>query len=233
MTAPAEAMIEAVIFDYGGVISAPLLQGLSRFEQEMGYPPGSLRMLMFGEGPDQETGDAVNNEPHDYYFLETGDMSLHDYLTRLKERAPAILGRPIDFAEYSAFVRTAPMGVQWPVIHRIRRLLTDGMRLALLTNNVKELGNAWRSTFPVDELFAVIVDSSEVGMRKPDPRIYEHTCARIGVAPTAAVFLDDNVANVTAAQALGMETVHVGTEPLATIAELDAILERRGVAAAR
>jgi putative hydrolase of the HAD superfamily len=117
--------------------------------------------------------------------------------------------------------------VHWPIVHRIRRLRDDGMPLALLTNNVKEFGSSWRATFPVDELFPVVIDSSEVGLRKPDPRIYELTCERVGVVPTAVVFLDDNLENVCAAESLGIETVHVGPDPLATIRDLDAILERR------
>ncbi len=94
---------------------------------------------------------------------------------------------------------------------------------------MKEWGDHWRATFPVDELFEIVVDSCEVGMRKPDPRIYELTCERIGVPPDASVFIDDNAENIAAARALGMETVHFGEDPFVAVAELDAILERRGV----
>jgi len=94
---------------------------------------------------------------------------------------------------------------------------------------VREFGDTWRSTFPVDELFPIVVDSSEVGMRKPDPAIYEHACARLGVAPDAAVFVDDVEENVTAAAGVGLETVHFGPDPRASLADLDAILARRGV----
>ena len=128
-------------------------------------------------------------------------------------------------------MRDMPLGTHWPVVHRIRALQGDGIRLALLTNNVREFGDAWRSTFPVDDLFEVVVDSSHVGMRKPDPRIYLLTCERIGVDPEAAVFLDDNRDNVEAARALGMDAVHFmpGSDtPLPSLAELDEILARRG-----
>jgi putative hydrolase of the HAD superfamily len=74
-----------------------------------------------------------------------------------------------------------------------------------------------------------VIDSSEVGLRTPDPRIYELTCERLGVDPEAAVFLDDNLENVEAAGALGIETVLVPPVCLDAIAALDAILERRGV----
>ena len=78
------------------------------------------------------------------------------------------------------------------------------------------------------ELFEVVVDSSDVGMRKPDPRIYELTCRRLGVTADASVFVDDNTENVAAARRLGMEVVLFGDDPWAALAELDAILHRRG-----
>jgi putative hydrolase of the HAD superfamily len=121
-----------------------------------------------------------------------------------------------------------PIGIHWPVVHRIRELKRDGLTVALLTNNVKEFGEGWRGMFPVDELFEVVVDSSAVGMRKPDPRIYRLTCERIGVEPAAAVFVDDNRDNVDAARDLGMEAVHFGQNPWEALAALDAVLERRG-----
>lgn len=216
--------IEAVIFDYGGVISAAFLRDLHEFEDAMGYPSGSVNELMFGPSAGVD-GTSV----HDFHRLETGELSLADYLQGLERRAPDVLGRPLDVAAYRAFAGASAVAVHWPVVHCIRRLLDTPLRLALLTNNVREFGDTWRATFPVDELFATVVDSSAVGMRKPDPAIYEYTCTLLGVAPTAAVFLDDNEDNIAAAAALGLETVHVGEDPIAAVDELDAILERRGV----
>ena len=74
----------------------------------------------------------------------------------------------------------------------------------------------------------MVVDSSDVRMRKPNPDIYLLTCERIGAPPQACVFLDDNADNVAAARSLGIETVQVGEDPFAAIAELDTILSRRG-----
>jgi putative hydrolase of the HAD superfamily len=216
--------IEAVIFDYGGVISSPFLRDIGSFEEQMGYPPGSVHLLMFGDSHGHPEREA---DLHDFHRLEMGTLSLQDYLLGLVRRAPEIVGKPIDFVAYQEFTRSTPVSVHWPVVQRIQRLHTDGVRLGLLTNNVKEFGATWRSTFPAAELFQVIVDSCEVGMRKPDPRIYELTCEQLGVAPTAAVFIDDNVDNIDAANALGIETVHFG-EPLDALVELDAILKRRG-----
>jgi epoxide hydrolase-like predicted phosphatase len=220
--APAEA-VGAVIFDYGGVISARLLDNLERFETAMGYPPGSVHELMFGPT------EPADGEVPDFHQLETGELSLVEYLQGLERRAPDLLGRPLDLEAYRAFTAASPLAVHWPVVHRVRALRDDGMPLALLTNNVREFGDAWRSSIPVDELFVHVVDSCEVGMRKPDPRIYRHTCELLDVAPTAAVFVDDNLENCAAAAAVGLEAVRFGPDPWASLAELDAVLARRGV----
>jgi putative hydrolase of the HAD superfamily len=220
----APGAIEAVIFDYGGVISVRFLRDLHVFEDAMGYPRGSVEELMFGPSAGDD-GDAV----HDFHRLETGHLSLLDYLQGLERRAPEVLGRPLDLEAYRGFAGASAVAVHWPMVHRIRRLQATPIRLALLTNNVREFGDAWRATFPVDDLFGIVVDSSAVGMRKPDPAIYSYTCDQLGVTPDAAVFLDDNEDNIDAAAALGLETVHVGVDPMVAIDELDAILERRGI----
>jgi putative hydrolase of the HAD superfamily len=233
--------VEAVIWDYGGVISSPLFRGIGRFEADMGYPQGSVLELIFGEGgyvgaegggdPCDGAAEAASAVTHDWHRLEVGELGLDEYFAGVVERAPKVLGREIDLDAYQRFTRDMPLGIHWPIVHRIHRLRDDGLKVALLTNNVKEFGSAWRATFPVDELFEVVVDSSEVGMRKPDPRIYMLTCARLDVRPTASVFVDDNRDNVEAARAAGIEAIHFGDEPLGPITELDAILERRGTRA--
>lgn len=234
----ATAPVEAVIFDFGGVISVSFSRDLTRFEAGLGYPPGALLELLFGErsvdgnprsgnpvdGAADDDTDAVT---HDWHRLEVGELTLQDYLLDVIERAPALLGEAIGMDAYARFVAEMPIGVHWPVVHGIRALQSWGYTLALLTNNVREFGDSWRDTFPVDELFPVVVDSSHVGMRKPDPRIYELTCERIGVPPEACVFIDDNLDNVEAARALGIESIRFGDDPWAVLAELDAILARR------
>jgi putative hydrolase of the HAD superfamily len=230
----ADAPVELVIFDYGGVISERLLDDLTAYEQIAGYPTGSLDRLLFGEIPEGSDGDPVDGAydegpVHDFHLLETGHLEFAEYVDGLMRRAPAILGRELDANALVEFTAATGVRVMWPIIHEIRRLRDEGVPLALLTNNVREFGDHWRSSFPVDELFPLVIDSCEVQMRKPDPRIYELTCERAGFAPNVSVFIDDNRDNVEAARALGIESVHAGRDPIATITELRAILDRRGV----
>jgi putative hydrolase of the HAD superfamily len=95
----------------------------------------------------------------------------------------------------------------------------------LVTNNDMFYGDRWGRLRRVDSLFALALDSSEVGIRKPDPRIYQITLERMGgLAPERAVFLDDFETNVEAARQLGLHGIHVGEDIGHAIRELDALL---------
>ena len=111
------------------------------------------------------------------------------------------------------------------LVERVRTLKTDGYTTGIITNNVAEFGDGWRGLIPVDELFDFVVDSSSVGVRKPDPRIFQLALQQLeDVPPERAVFLDDYQANVDAARALGLNAITVGADLAAVIRELDELL---------
>ena len=108
----------------------------------------------------------------------------------------------------------------------MRELRDRGFRMAILTNNVREWEELWRSKLPLDEIFELIVDSAWVGMRKPDPAIYRLTVERLdaGLEPTECLFVDDNELNVEAASELGMVAVQFRSNEQA-IGEIRAAVE--------
>ena len=107
----------------------------------------------------------------------------------------------------------------------MRTLRGRGYRTGMITNNVREFGDAWRTLIPVHELFEFVVDSSHVGVRKPDRRIFEIALAELGnLGADDCVFLDDHPANVEAARALGMHGVLVGPDPARTIRDIEVLL---------
>ncbi len=106
---------------------------------------------------------------------------------------------------------TSPSSCVSIVVDTVRALRATGVRHCIITNNAKEFADGWRTLVPVDELFDDVVDSSAVGMRKPNPAIFELAMNRLGVTePSRAVFLDDFAPNVAAAQALGLHGIVVG-----------------------
>jgi putative hydrolase of the HAD superfamily len=111
-----------------------------------------------------------------------------------------------------------------PMLERAAELRAEGYRTAVLTNNAKEVGEGWRAIVPVDELFDVVVDSSLVGMRKPNPAIYTYTAAQLGVDAGRCVFLDDAPGNVIGAEAAGMRGILVGLDIEPALRELDDVL---------
>ena len=114
----------------------------------------------------------------------------------------------------------------------MRELRARGLRLAICTNNVREWEHRWRAMVPVPEVFDVVVDSAHVGMRKPEPGIYELTLERLGVAAGDALFVDDVEINCDAAQALGLRTVWFRSTEQA-IDDIEAALARAGLTVRR
>jgi putative hydrolase of the HAD superfamily len=214
-------MIEAVIWDYGGVIATSPFRGMQRFEDSLGLPPGSVAELMFGASYAHGDG-GVGEEEHDFHLLEKGRLSVKEYVARLDARAKARFGEHITMNDLSA-LGSGGSGIHWEMVHCIRAVKARGFQTAILTNNIAEYGEYWLASFPSAEM-DVIVDSSRVGMRKPEPAIYVHTAAELGVAPEVCVFLDDVEANVDAARAVGMHVIHVGPDVRQAIAELEALL---------
>jgi epoxide hydrolase-like predicted phosphatase len=116
-------------------------------------------------------------------------------------------------------------GLRHQMVDRVVDLKRDGYATALLTNNIREFADAWRSLIPVDDLFDLVVDSSREGIRKPNPAIFRLTLERLGgLMPERTVFLDDLEANLQAANALGIHTVHVSSDLSLAIARLDELL---------
>jgi putative hydrolase of the HAD superfamily len=207
-------LIRAVISDFGGVLTTPLIESFLAYQRETGIALEDLGTAM-GRLMEQDGGR------HPLFELEKGNVSEQEFI----ERLGAELGRKLDTMSSTYFANLHP---NEPMIAYMRSLRADGLRLGLLTNNVREWEPLWRAKLPdVDELFEVIVDSGFVGMRKPEPEIYQLTLERMGggLRFEECAFLDDIEVNCEAARALGMTAVRFHDNDQA-IAELDAVLGR-------
>jgi putative hydrolase of the HAD superfamily len=201
-------LIRAVISDFGGVLTTPLIESFLAYQRESGVGLEDL-----GKAMAQLTEEDGGRHP--LFELEKGNMTEEEFTRRLGE----VVGRPLHTMRETYFANLHP---NEPMIDLMRELRDGGMRMALLTNNVREWEPHWRAKLPdVDDIFEVIVDSAFVGMRKPDPEIYTLTVERLGDGLNAeeCVFVDDIEVNCQAATALGMTAVHY-REPEQAIAEL-------------
>lgn len=198
--------ITAVLFDFAGVLVSSPWPALAA------AGGGNLELLI---GPYEEDGD------HPWHRVERGELGIAEWAVEVTALGAAA-GIEVDFAPLQALL--GEMTVHEQVVDRIRELRTEGYRLGLITNNVREGSATWRALVPVDELFDVVVDSSEVGMRKPNPAIFHHTLELLGVDdPAEAVFLDDAPGNVAGAERAGLHAIHVD-DPDDALAALDALL---------
>jgi putative hydrolase of the HAD superfamily len=206
----------AVISDFGGVLTTPLLGSFAAFQNETGIPTVALGQAM--------QRIAERDGVHPLFELEKGRVTEADFLADLTDALEPELGHRPEMHRFREIYFEA-LDPNEPMIELMRSLRDRGFRMALLTNNVREWEPLWRSMMPVDEVFELVVDSAYVGMRKPEPEIYELAVERLGdgIAPPDCLFIDDVEVNVDAARALGMRAVHFQTNEQA-IPEIESAL---------
>lgn len=197
--------IRAVIFDLGGVVMDSPLHAIARYERDHGIEHNAINHSIVEIG---ESGA--------WSRLERGELILDDFYTPFEDDCRG-RGIPLDARRMMEYIAEA--GVARPqMLEAIRRIRARGLSVAALTNN-------WRSDGdnPLRPLFPVFIESSVVGWRKPDPRIYQLACSELGVEPAEAAFLDDIGRNLKPARALGMTTIKVD-DPDDALRELEGVL---------
>jgi putative hydrolase of the HAD superfamily len=209
--------VEAIVSDFGGVLTTPLIQSFAAVQNETGIPMEELGKAM-------SRIEAAEGD-HPLFELEKGRVSETDFLERLAVELEPALGHRPEMHRFREIYFEA-LHPNEPMIELMRELKSEGHRMALLTNNVREWEPLWRTMLPVDEIFEVVVDSAFVGMRKPEHEIYELTIERLErVSAEACLFIDDIEVNCEAARAVGMSAVHY-REPNQAIAEILAAVGR-------
>jgi putative hydrolase of the HAD superfamily len=188
-------MRRALISDFGGVLTSPLQEGFLAYQEESGVSLEELGRAM--------ARAAEEHGEHPLFVLERGEITEREF----RERIERHLEDRFDLTRLRT-VYFERMQTNRAMIDFVREVRGRGHRTALLTNNAREWEPLWRAKLPeIDELFEVVVDSAFVGMRKPDPAIYELTLERLGVAAEECVFVDDLEPNCETARNLGMRAV--------------------------
>lgn len=200
-----------VISDFGGVLTNPLFEAFEAWSERSGIPRERL-------GPAMIAATEAAGGVMPLFELEKGRITEEEFGRMLEPH----LGGSLDGFSEIYFRHLHP---NEPMIGFMRELRGRGLRMALLTNNVREWEPLWRAKLPVDEIFELVVDSAFVGMRKPERGIYELTLERLGdeVTGTDCVFIDDVEVNCEAARELGMAAVWF-QDPEQAIPEIEAAL---------
>jgi putative hydrolase of the HAD superfamily len=202
----------AVIFDLGGVVLPSPIDAFREYERRVGLPHRFISELIVGSGDDGA-----------WSRLERGELTLETFAVAFEAECAAAGG---EVRADDMFGVLQSGGSAHPeMLTAIAQIQAAGLKTAALTNNwVADDGVGMRDRMPVfGELFDLIIESSIVGLRKPDPRIYELVCEQLDVEPAAAIFLDDLGVNLKPARAMGMTTIKVADHRDA-LAELEAAL---------
>jgi len=207
--------IEAVVSDFGGVLTTPLMASFLALQDAHG-----VSVEDFGEA--MRAAAAAGDGEIPLFKLEKGEIPESAFLDQLRDGLEPLLGHRPELHRFREIFFEA-LDPNQPMIDLMRECKRSGRRMALLTNNVQEWEPLWRTMLPVDEIFETIVDSGWVGYRKPEPQIYEMTLERIGMQAEACLFVDDIETNCEAARELGFTAVHY-REPAQAIAEVRAAL---------
>lgn len=188
--------IEAVLFDYSGVLTTSLHMPT----RDVSYDPDALLSEMIAA--------LVSPDANPWHELERGEISLDAYIHYAESRVP---GAGVLFAVESEHNVMASLELLDDRIAIARELSQQGLRVGLVTNNVAEWQPFWLPRLP-DGVFEIVIDSADVGHRKPEPAIYELAMQRLGISdPSAVLFIDDFEWNVTGATSIGMAGLHCPT----------------------
>lgn len=203
-------MIRAVIFDVGGVLIRSPIERFGALEAQAGMPKGTIIQI-----------NTTNPDTNAWACFERGEIDESTFVSRLRAEAAA-LGFDLDptplLAEEDAELHQAMVA--------LANQLSKTLPVALLTNNFPIPSH--RKVLGRFDFASVVVESSQIGMRKPEPRIYQHVTDHLGLAPSECIFLDDLGMNLKPARSLGFATIKVATIESA-IAELHELLAEQGV----
>lgn len=200
--------ITTVFFDFGGVITTSPFDAFAAYEQEVGAPEGTIRTI-----------NSTNPDSNAWAQLERNELSPLGFQPVFEAEASA-LGYDMDGARILAMLST---DIRPSMVETLRRLRDGGYALSCLTNNFAADDNSPERA-EVLELFDHVIESSEVGVRKPEAQFYQHALAVAGASAAEVIFLDDLGINLKPARRMGMTTIKVVTEAQA-LRELDALVD--------
>lgn len=206
------ADVEAVLFDYGGVMTGPVRDSIAAWQAADGIDPASFTSaLRAWLSRDVDWVTPVHR-------LETGELSVAEFEEVLADELRSLDGAPVQAAGLLGriFAAMRPDPEMFTLVEELR---AAGVKVGLLSNS-------WGNTYPrerIDALFDAVVISGEVGLRKPQPEIFRHALDLIGAPAERTVFVDDAEPNVLGAQAVGIRGL-IHRDPLSTRAELSALV---------
>ena len=205
---------KAILWDFGGIFTGSPFHSTDSYAETLGIARSDLNQLVLGYG--------IADGDHHWHRLERGEISM---IEAAKESIAAVENAGVKNFNLQDFF--ASMGGKnensEAMFDGVRRYKNLGIKQMILSNNIREFGKTWKPMLP-HGLFDGIIDSSEVGVRKPDPEIFKIALSKAETLPHQTIFLDDYPEHVDVAQSLGIIGINVGVNPLEALTELDSLL---------
>ena len=205
--------IQAVLWDFGGVILSSPFEAFNTYEAQKGLPTDLIRRV-----------NSTNPHTNAWALLERNDISPHEFDQLFATESEA-LGHRVPGADVLALLSGE---VRPRMVQALDTVKAAGFKIACLTNNVvsteEPATERQAQVRTIMHTFDHVVESSKVGCRKPEPRFYEIACELLNVSPNECVFLDDLGINLKPAAAMGMRTIKV-VNPDDALAELSSHLD--------
>jgi putative hydrolase of the HAD superfamily len=202
-------VIKAVLWDFGGVITTSPFESFARYERENGLPADFIRTL-----------NATNHHDNAWARLERSDVGFDEFC-RLYEAEAEEAGHHIDARDVIACLSG---DVRPKMLAALRAIKANGLKQACLTNNFNPMERSEANPrSSILDVFDAVVESSRVGIRKPEPAFYRMACDMLEITPDEAVMLDDLGVNLKPARDMGMTTIKV-VDPQAALGELEVIV---------
>ena len=194
-------MFKAVLWDFGGVITSSPFEAFNRFESERNLPNDIIRTI-----------NSMEPETNAWAQLESSAISVDEFDKKFAEEA-----RKMGHESFGKQVLDLLSGEIRPLMVNALKIIKQSLSIGCVTNNVNTgagpgMARSEDKAAAISEImamFEVVIESSKVGIRKPNPKIYELACEEMGILPSEAVYLDDLGINLKPARALGMTTIKV------------------------
>lgn len=201
-------MIRAVLFDFGGVILTSPFDAFAAYEKSLGLPPNLIRTL-----------NSTNPDGNAWAKFERGDVDPAGFAT-LFEAEASELGHTLSGRKVLSLIEGK---VRPEMVEALRRVKASGFITACLTNNFRSWDSAPEEIQNVMKIFDEVIESSRIGVRKPELAFYEQALTLLELDASEAVFLDDLGINLKPAKAMGMTTIKV-VSPDRALADLEAVI---------